>query len=193
MDYEAKEDRRVRKTKKALREGLAELLADKSIQYITVRELTDKADVHRSTFYANFKDIYDLYNHIEETVVDELNNILLSVQNLESAQIVILLLQFISDNKQVSRLVLGNNASSAFLHRISALFKGLCNTHWQQIHNLSIPTHKLGVYTHFLYSGYLGVISEWVASDFALPENELVELLSDIDINFEEFIESKLA
>ena len=53
MNIDIKEDRRVRKTKKALRESLAELLAEKSIQYISVRELTDKADVHRSTFYAN--------------------------------------------------------------------------------------------------------------------------------------------
>jgi len=61
MDIEQKEDRRVRKTKKALREGLAELLTQKSIQKITVRELTDKVDIHRSTFYANYEDIYDLF------------------------------------------------------------------------------------------------------------------------------------
>ena len=64
MGIENKEDRRVRKTKKALREGLIELLNEKSIQSITVRELTDKVDIHRSTFYANFKDVYELYNHV---------------------------------------------------------------------------------------------------------------------------------
>ena len=76
MGTNLKEDRRVRKTKKALREGLAELLVEKSLQNITVRELTDKVDVHRSTFYANFEDIYDLYNQMEDVVIQEISDIL---------------------------------------------------------------------------------------------------------------------
>ena len=75
MSIEIKEDRRVRKTKRALREGLADLLAEKSIQKITVRELTDKVDIHRSTFYANFTDIYDLYSQIEDSIIQEISNI----------------------------------------------------------------------------------------------------------------------
>jgi len=46
MSINNKEDRRVRKTKKSLREGLVELLQEKSIQNITVKELTDRADIH---------------------------------------------------------------------------------------------------------------------------------------------------
>ena len=60
MTMKIKEDKRVRKTKRALRLGLAELLAEKSIQNITVKELSDKVEINRSTFYANFTDIYDL-------------------------------------------------------------------------------------------------------------------------------------
>ena len=44
---EKQDDRRVRKTKKALREGFAVLLAQKNIKDISVRELTDLADLHR--------------------------------------------------------------------------------------------------------------------------------------------------
>lgn len=46
-----KEDRRVKKTEKALAEALSKLLVDKKIQNITIRELTETADLHRSTFY----------------------------------------------------------------------------------------------------------------------------------------------
>ena len=43
-------DRRVRKTKKQLRECLTRLLKEKKVQDITVRELTDMADLNRGTF-----------------------------------------------------------------------------------------------------------------------------------------------
>ena len=55
-----KEDRRVKKTEKALAEALSKLLVDKKIQNITIRELTETADLHSSTFYTHYTDIYDL-------------------------------------------------------------------------------------------------------------------------------------
>lgn len=62
-----KEDRRVKKTEKALAEALSKLLVDKKIQNITIRELTETADLHRSTFYTHYTDIYDLYEKLENS------------------------------------------------------------------------------------------------------------------------------
>lgn len=47
---ENKNDRRSLKTKKALKQALASLLAEKELRHITVQELSDLADVHRVTF-----------------------------------------------------------------------------------------------------------------------------------------------
>lgn len=61
-----KVDRRVRKTKAALRAGLIKLMQEKSIREITVRELVDEVDINRSTFYLHYTDIYDMLNKIED-------------------------------------------------------------------------------------------------------------------------------
>ena len=71
-----KTDRRVKKTEKALAEALSTLLVNKKIQAITIRELTETADVHRSTFYTHYKDIYDLYDQLESNFFRDLNEIL---------------------------------------------------------------------------------------------------------------------
>ena len=42
-------DRRVRKTRAQLRQGLAELLKEKSLKEITVKELVEKVDINRSS------------------------------------------------------------------------------------------------------------------------------------------------
>ena len=56
------EDRRVKRTKKALRDCLFQLLDEKSADEITVKELTSAADINRSTFYFYYKDIDDITN-----------------------------------------------------------------------------------------------------------------------------------
>ena len=53
-------DRRVRKTKTQLENGLAGLLREKAINEITVTELTERVDINRSTFYLHYRDIYDM-------------------------------------------------------------------------------------------------------------------------------------
>ncbi|MCL2662557.1 MAG: TetR family transcriptional regulator C-terminal domain-containing protein [Oscillospiraceae bacterium] len=193
MNIEAKEDRRVRKTKKALREGLAELLTEKSIQNITVRELTDKADVHRSTFYANFVDIYDLYNHIEETVINELRDIFNVTNGLDTTQCIVLLFEYISTNKQISCLVLGSHVGTSFIHSISTVFKDIYIDYWRTTININLPSDKLEIYALFLFSGHLGVIREWAVNDFNTSQDELLEIISAIDINTEMLIRRKFA
>ena len=60
-----KEDRRIRRTKRLLRQALAELMNEKDFKDITVKEITDRADLNRGTFYFHYTDTYDLREKIE--------------------------------------------------------------------------------------------------------------------------------
>ena len=53
-------DRRVGKTRKALKEALTDLILEKGYEEVTVQDVIDRADVGRSTFYAHFVDKDDL-------------------------------------------------------------------------------------------------------------------------------------
>ena len=44
-------DRRVRKTKRQLRQALMDLMSEKPSKSISVRELAERADINRGTFY----------------------------------------------------------------------------------------------------------------------------------------------
>ena len=71
-----KVDRRVRKTKAQLREGLARLMLQKSIKEITVKELVDEVDINRSTFYLHYTDIYQMLQQIEEDALEEITQVM---------------------------------------------------------------------------------------------------------------------
>src|SRR5260370_4438505 len=53
-------DRRVRKTRLALKEALVSLILERGFEAVTVQDIIDRADVGRSTFYAHFVDKYEL-------------------------------------------------------------------------------------------------------------------------------------
>ena len=59
-----RDDRRTQYSKRVIRESLFELMQEKPIEKITVKELCERADVNRSTFYAYYNDIFDLNRKI---------------------------------------------------------------------------------------------------------------------------------
>ena len=62
-------DLRTEKSKKAITEAFLALRARRPLEKITVRELCQRAQVNRSTFYAHFQDVYDLSDRLENAAV----------------------------------------------------------------------------------------------------------------------------
>ena len=56
----AQEDKRIRRTKKLLRQALTRLMQQKDFPSITVTDVVREADINRGTFYAHYRDVYDL-------------------------------------------------------------------------------------------------------------------------------------
>lgn len=55
-----KVDRRIQRTKLALRQALLELIKEKGFDAISVEEITERANLGRATFYLHYKDKEDL-------------------------------------------------------------------------------------------------------------------------------------
>ena len=66
------ENRRVKMTKKMMKDALLELLETKALEKITVTDICEKADVNRSTFYSYYVDISQLLLEIDNDVLNNL-------------------------------------------------------------------------------------------------------------------------
>lgn len=53
-------DYRTRVTKMLIRKAFTDMLKEKPIQSITIKELCETAGINRGTFYSHYSDIYDL-------------------------------------------------------------------------------------------------------------------------------------
>ena len=65
-------DLRIQKTKNNIFNAYIELREKKPIEKITVKELTDKAQISKQTFYLHYKDIYDLTEQIEQELIADI-------------------------------------------------------------------------------------------------------------------------
>src|SRR5580704_14752198 len=69
-------DLRVRRTRERLGAALIALIEEKAIDKVTVREVLDRADVGRSTFYLHYQDTNDLLLSQMEHGLEMWSNIL---------------------------------------------------------------------------------------------------------------------
>ncbi len=66
-----KDDRRVRRTKTNIKKAFIELLKEKSFQEITVRELSERADINRKTFYAYYTGMEELLAAVMDEMLEK--------------------------------------------------------------------------------------------------------------------------
>ena len=79
-------DRRVRKTRKALREAMQVLMSEKGYDQVTIEELTERADIGRTTFYLHYSAKQDLlleqFDELLEQLVGQCFNLANAIEML---------------------------------------------------------------------------------------------------------------
>jgi AcrR family transcriptional regulator len=179
------EDRRVRKTKKALREGLAELMLEKELRQITVRELSDNVDIHRATFYAHYTDIFDLYAKLEDSIVDEIDSIIVEDTTHTYKELFQALVDYIYGNTKICRMFLDTHRNNSFRDRISALLEQKYYNIWKY----ETGQKKVSEEWHFLaryhIQGCVAIVERWAEKGFDYPKDRIAEMIMKADANFD--------
>ncbi len=162
-----KMDRRVRKTRMQLRAGLTQLLREKPIKDITVRELAQLVDINRCTFYLHYRDIYDMVSQVEQEVFEEFEALVNShpSQELQTKPVSLILdlFEFFSANADLCAVFLGGNGDMAFFNKLIAIIRDHVLEYWLQ--EQTKDPEQFDYYFNFLAAGFIGVIREWFSRD----------------------------
>lgn len=157
-------DRRVRKTKSQLKTALTQLMAEKGIRDISVKELTELADINRGTFYLHYKDIFDMVDSLEQEMFDEFNHILNDRQDNEESRplsILIDVFKFLQDNSKMCMVLLGPNGDVAFMDRLKNLVREKCLRDWMSYYSEK-NAQNFEYYYSFIVSGCTGLFMKWL-------------------------------
>lgn len=174
-----KTDRRVRRTKTLLANGLVQLMKKKDIKEISVKELSDIADINRGTFYLHYTDIYDLLKNIEDELFQEFNAILDRTltgdpgkHDPETTLREIFLL--LHRNQDTARVMMSSHGDMAFVNRLKHLVQERICQFLKQTHNSGHHTYKEA----FAVSGCIGVIEAWLNRPDPQTPEEMANLCS---------------
>jgi len=177
------EDRRVRRTKKLLRQGLAELMNEKDFKDITVKEITQRVDLNRGTFYLHYRDTYDLLEKIEEELITTFE---LAVEeyrptkeNTSAFQIIHQFYDYMEENMEICTILFSNQTSSTYENK---LLKIIVSKGFEIGETLATETNskEMDYKSHFFACGLLGIVKKWIAEELVFSKNEMVEMTDNL-------------
>jgi len=180
---EQKNDRRIRKTKKALLQSLTKLMHEKKTSDITVKELTDLADVNRSTFYKYYKDVFNMVEQIETEMLIEFINALKKL-NRESTNYASLLsffthiFEYVQDNMEMCKILLGPDGDYYFIEK----FKNAIIQSMPPFDEL-VPKVKIHFLGPYIIAGCIGVIQQWLEDDLNVPPKDMAVIVMEMAHN----------
>ncbi|NLM45486.1 MAG: TetR/AcrR family transcriptional regulator [Firmicutes bacterium] len=168
-------DRRVRKTKEAIRQGLITLMKKKKLSEITVTELTELVDINRATFYHHYKDIYDLFESIENDLYDEFERTLNKYNLNEQIRgnkafparqaplpLFLEVFQFLASHSELTMLLLSDKGDSEFIEKLKESGKQKYLQEWKPVCREGSQELLDAVYI-YIVSGCIGLIRHWLA------------------------------
>ena len=175
------EDRRVRRTKQLIKQSLIELMHEKPFNEIKIKDITERADLNRGTFYLHYVDIYDLLSSIENEIFETLEKLLLAYHS-NSLQISCFdllkeVFSYIEENRDLFEALLNSQVEEAFLAKLQALIKTLGLELMQTTYkDTSLPHYSY--FLSFVLNGVLGVTEQWFKNGMDLSSKEMATMIN---------------
>lgn len=169
-----KENRRAQMTKLLLRTALIELLEEKPLSRITIRELCEKADLNRTTFYLHYTDQNALLEDIERDVMEKTMEAMQDIHtDPRTTMLVEAFLSYIKSNDRTFRLLLCRDDSEHF--------RRVFVTELRRVMAANLPSYGDARQTEYVLSflmyGSLYVIIEWMQNGYSESPEEIAALL----------------
>jgi AcrR family transcriptional regulator len=179
---EKKDDRRVKYSKMVIKDSFIQLLKEKSIAKITIKEICALADVNRATFYAHYTDTYDLLHQIESDLVNDVKTYLAEYDpnNIADSTVDMLekILEYIKDNAELVNLLLNTNSDFAFEEDIIMILARLNLLPMAIGRDLSKKDAEYAFL--FFANGCIGIIKQWLKDGMDKPVPETAQLIYNL-------------
>ncbi len=179
-----KTDLRIIRTKKAIRQALAELMSIKPLEAITVSDVASQALINRKTFYAHYSGMHEILSEMEDEIVAAL------MQLVEDRKFEDILtnpydlfhdvMQIMNRDIDVYGRLLTVSGNSSLVHKmIQMIRRQICAAYKTEA---PVDEQTLDMAVNFSLSGLLAVFTEWYNSGRNQSIEELSEKLSKLCI-----------
>lgn len=188
-------DRRVKRTKKLLRDSLFSLLQTKSINEITITELTEVADINRATFYFYYTDIFDMLDQIQNEAYEMFETVLQGTEeHINSpeafAKYIENILLFCKENPSIARFVItreyNNNKVLKKIKRLLAKNVPVAKETYAQ----DDPRRFI---LNFALNSLTGTVVDWMDDGMIIPPDVMADFIANMYISGSLYAKTKFA
>ncbi len=180
-----KVDQRIKVTKILIGQALGSLAKEKSLSEITVKELCEKAQINRGTFYSHYKDINDLVTKIKIEFVNSFKDTLLPLfQNptkdkLTSADLINSIISFFDANKDLCRIIIKDKDSEAYLSELLKIGNAVVNSVYPKAF-VAKSAEDVNLYYLYVSGGSVYILIDWIKNDFKTPKDVLAQKINKL-------------
>lgn len=114
-----KTDARVKYTKMMIKNVFLELLKEKPVSKITIKEICDKAEINRGTFYKHYQDIYELMETLELEALDNFELLFDSIDTVGVHGMLLAILETLERHRDLFEALSQNKNKNLFLNEMS--------------------------------------------------------------------------
>jgi AcrR family transcriptional regulator len=162
------QDRRVKRTQQLLAKALIALTLEKGYDAVTIRDITEYADVGYATFFRHYTSKDALLRDVSDVVLAELNT-LLSFSS-DNAAIGKSLFAYVRDHANIIRVLLSSRGTSSLLQRIIEITT-------QDVLNKNAPLEgsvvPVEIAAYHLVTSSIALIQWWLEHDMPYPPERM--------------------
>ncbi len=169
------QDRRVRRTQQLLARALVALTLEKGYEAVTIRDLTDRADIGYATFFRHYRDKDELLQDVLDVVLEELTGLLSgAVPDGDPAAVGTLVFRYVQEHTEVVRVLLG---SRQVLQRLVAVATDLTMREQTARPDSPVP---LEIAAHHIVSATIALVEWWLDHGMPYPPEQMGRLYRDL-------------
>ena len=166
-------DTRIQVTKAIFHKAMLELLEEKAIGFVTVKELCERAGLNRGTYYLHYSEPMDVLREMEGDVwncITEFYNDSMTEGLLES-------LESVTENRRLVSVVIGHNGNPDFLKSVrdAAFQRAEAQILQNYPHTTAFEARRA---FDFVFSGCTGLVTSWLKEEKTEPVEQFAKRLS---------------
>lgn len=176
-------DRRVRKTKNSIRKAFKELIMEKHFSEITVKEIAERADISRRTFYMHYTSIDDILSEMNTELLTTVRELFhsrdfsnISIQGIK--ELFSELNEILNRNYSFYKRLASLHSYSFFVQMMNEVLRDII--HDTLKHSFSLDETTNTAYTEYICGGIVSLYMNWLITDSDLTLEQLVDTAADI-------------
>lgn len=186
-----KTDKRIINTKNKIKDSFLSLLEEKKIEKITVKEICERADVTRGTFYAHYENEYDL---LKMLIIEMVTGAFKIIRHLsesgyshdEKIAMLTKMFDYLKSNKILLWYFVNRNTYEEISVMAKDFFYAICLKKAE-----TVDSERVQAAYMFTGCGILGLLNFWINDNCTIGSEKIaVYFMSIIDGGIKEFIHS---